>query len=40
MALVLVWIGQCCRDVIGRQNVKVAMIGRRCLITLSLYQVC
>ena len=28
MPLVLVWIGQFCRDVIGRQNVKVAVIGR------------
>ena len=28
MHLVVVWIGQFCRDVIGRQNVKVAVIGR------------
>ena len=28
MPLVLVWIGQFCRDVIGRQNVKVVVIGR------------
>ena len=28
MPLVLVWIGQFCGDVIGRQNVKVAVIGR------------
>ena len=28
MPLVLVLIGQFCRDVIGRQNVKVAAIGR------------
>ena len=25
MPLVVVWIGQICRDVIGRQNVKVAL---------------
>ena len=28
MPLVLVWIGQFCRDVIGRQNMKVVVIGR------------
>ena len=28
MPLILVWIGQFCRDVIGRQNVKVVVIGR------------
>ena len=28
MPLVLVLIGQFCRDVIGRQNVKVVVIGR------------
>ena len=28
MPLVFVWIGQFCRDVIGRQNVKVVVIGR------------
>ena len=28
MSLVLVLIGQFCRDVIGRQNVKVVVIGR------------
>ena len=28
MPLVFVWISQFCRDVIGRQNVKVAVIGR------------
>ena len=28
MLLVVVGIGQFCRDVIGRQNVKVAVIGR------------
>ena len=28
MPLVVVWTGLFCRDVIGRQNVKVAMIGR------------
>ena len=30
MSLVLVLIGQFCRDVIDRQNVKVAVIGRCC----------
>ena len=28
MPLVVVWIGQFCRDVIVRQDVKVAVIGR------------
>ena len=28
MPLVVVWIGQFCRDVIGHQNMKVAVIGR------------
>ena len=28
MPLFAVWIGPYCRDVIGRQNVKVAVIGR------------
>ena len=28
MPLVVVWIGQFCRDMIGRQNVKVVVIGR------------
>ena len=28
MPLVVVWIGQFCRDVIGCQNVRVVMIGR------------
>ena len=28
MPLVLVWIGQFCRDMIAGQNVKVAVIGR------------
>ena len=28
MPLVLVWIGQFCCDVIGRQNVKVVVIGQ------------
>ena len=27
LPLVVVWIGQFCRDVIGRQNVKVAAVG-------------
>ena len=27
VTLVVVWIGQFCRDVIGRQNMKVAVIG-------------
>ena len=32
MSLVLVLIGQFCRDVIGRQNVKVVVIGRLLLL--------
>ena len=44
--LVLVWIGQFCRDAIGRQNVKVVVIGRLvccyfsfflCLLALVLF---
>ena len=33
MSLVLVLIGQFCRDVIGRQNVKVVVIGRLLLLS-------
>ena len=33
MSLVLVLIGQFCRDVIGCQNVKVVVIGRLLLLT-------
>ena len=32
MPLVVVWIGQFCRDVIGRQNVKVVVIGQLLLL--------
>ena len=35
MSLVLVLIGQFCRDVIGRQNVKVIVIGRLLLLLFS-----
>ena len=39
MPRLVVWIGQFCRDVIGRQNVKVAVIGRLlfCCYFLSVY---
>ena len=36
MSLVLVLIGQFCRDVIGRQNVKVVVIGRLLLLLFSI----
>ena len=36
MPLVLVLIGQFCRDVIGRQNVKVVVIGRLLLLLFSI----
>ena len=36
MPLVLVLIGQFCRDVIGRQNVKVVVIGRLFLLLFSI----
>ena len=35
MPLVLIWIGQFCGDVIGSQNVKVAVIGRLLLLFFS-----
>ena len=35
ISLVLVLIGQFCRDVIGRQNVKVIVIGRLLLLLFS-----
>ena len=37
MPLVLVWIGQFRRDLIGRQNVKVAVMGR--LLFIIIYVV-
>ena len=36
MSLVLVLIGQFCRDVIGRQNVKVVVIGQLLLLLFSI----
>ena len=36
MPLVLVWIGQFCCDVIGRQNVKVVVIGQLLLLLFSI----
>ena len=36
MSLVLVLIGQFCRDVIGHQNVKVVVIGQLLLLLFSI----
>ena len=36
MSLILVLIGQFCRDVIGRQNVKVVVIRRLLLLLFSI----
>ena len=36
MSLILVLIGQFCRGVIGRQNVKVVVIGRLLLLIFSI----
>ena len=38
MSLVLVWIDQFCRDVIGCQNVKVVVIDR--LLIVLLFSIC
>ena len=40
MPLVLVLIGQFCHDVIGRQNVKVVVIGRLLLLLFSICIYC